>query len=104
MTQTPAPLRRTVGPVTGAATAGGVIGVAIAQIITHIWPELDPIQDPIAVLLTAALALVGGWLVPPQRPGLVQPTPDPDVWAGHGPEAPGETVAVPSPPAAGQPG
>lgn len=58
--------KRTVGAVTGAATAGGTVGAAIAQIIVHLVPSLDPVEAAITVLLTAILALVGGYLVPPK--------------------------------------
>ena len=59
---------RTVGPVTGAATAGGGLGAAIAQIIIHFWPYLEPVESAVTVVLTVILALVGGYLVPPENP------------------------------------
>lgn len=68
--------RRTIGPVTTAAGLGGVSGAMIADALVALlvaaWPGLDPVREPMTVLLTAALALggalVGGWLVPPQHP------------------------------------
>lgn len=67
---------RTIGPVTTAAGLGGVSGAMIADALVALlvaaWPGLDPVREPLTVLLTAALALggalVGGWLVPPQHP------------------------------------
>ena len=59
---------RVVGPVTGAATAGGVLGAAISQIIIHFWPYLEPVESAVTVVLTVVLALVGGFLVPPKDP------------------------------------
>ena len=59
---------RVVGPVTGAATAGGGLGAAIAQIIIHFWPYLEPVESAVTVVLTVILALVGGYLVPPKNP------------------------------------
>lgn len=57
---------RVVGPVTGAATAGGGIGAALAQILVHFWPYLEPVESAVTVVLTVALALIGGYLVPPK--------------------------------------
>ena len=59
---------RVVGPVTSAATAGGGLGAAIAQIIIHFWPYLEPVESAVTVVLTVVLALVGGFLVPPKDP------------------------------------
>lgn len=59
---------RVVGPVTGAATAGGGLGAAIAQIIIHFWPYLEPVESAVTVVLTVILALAGGYMVPPKNP------------------------------------
>ena len=59
---------RQIGPVTGAATAGGGLGAAIAQIIIHFWPYLEPVESAVTVVLTVVLALVGGYLIPPKDP------------------------------------
>ena len=59
---------RTVGPVTGAATAGGGLGAALAQILVHLWPYLQPVESAVTVVLTVALALIAGYLVPPKNP------------------------------------
>ena len=59
---------RVVGPVTGAATAGGGLGAALAQILVHLWPYLQPVESAVTVVLTVALALTGGYLVPPKDP------------------------------------
>lgn len=89
-------VRRTVGPVTGAATVGGAVGAAIAQVVVHVWPYLGPVETALTVLIAAALSLLGGWLVPPQRPAVVTPTEDPDVYEGRHVRE-GEVVAVPDP-------
>ena len=59
---------RTVGPVTGAATAGGGLGAALAQILIHFRPYLEPVESAVTVVLTVVLALIGGYLVPPKDP------------------------------------
>jgi len=59
---------RTVGPVTGAATAGGGLGAALAQILVHLWPYLEPVESAVTVVLTVALALIAGYLIPPKDP------------------------------------
>lgn len=87
--------RRTVGPVTGAATAGGVLGTALAQILVHVLPYLADVEVAVSVVLTALLALLGGYLVPPQKPAVVTPTTDPNVFDGVENVEEGETVAVP---------
>lgn len=60
---------RTVGPVTLAATAGGTTGAAIAQIIVWLLAQngidANPISAALTVVLSAALGIVGGYLVPP---------------------------------------
>ena len=59
---------RKVGPVTGAATAGGGLGAALAQILVHLWPYLGPVESAVTVVLTVALSLIAGYLVPPKNP------------------------------------
>ncbi|NIH70476.1 hypothetical protein [Auritidibacter ignavus] len=56
--------KRTVGPVTGASAVGGSLGAAIAQIIVHFAPSLQPVETAVTVIITAVLAVIGGWLVP----------------------------------------
>src|SRR5699024_11561905 len=58
---------RTVGPVTGAATAGGGLGAAIAQILVHYVDSLAEVETAVTVVITVALALIGGYLIPPQH-------------------------------------
>ena len=55
---------RTVGVVTGATTAGGGLGAAIAQILIEFFPRLENVEAAVTVVLTVALALVAGYLVP----------------------------------------
>ena len=59
---------RQIGPVTGAATAGGGLGAALAKILVHLWPYLQPVESAVTVVLTVALALTGGYLIPPKDP------------------------------------
>lgn len=59
---------RTVGPVTSATAVGGGLGAALAQILVHLWPYLEPVESAVTVVLTAILALVAGYLVPPKDP------------------------------------
>lgn len=59
---------RKVGQVTGAATAGGGLGAALAQILVHLWPYLGPVESAVTVVFTVALSLVAGYLVPPKDP------------------------------------
>ena len=58
--------KRQVGKVTGVTTAGGGLGAALAQILVHVWPYLEPVEPAVTVVLTVILALVFGWAVPPQ--------------------------------------
>ena len=58
---------RTVGPVTGAATAGGGLGAAIAQILVHYVDSLAEVETAVTIVITVALALIGGYLIPPQH-------------------------------------
>ncbi|ALQ31832.1 hypothetical protein AA310_01825 [Arthrobacter sp. YC-RL1] len=61
--------KRTVGPVTVAAGGGSVVGYAAATVIVWILAQLGvdaaEIEDAIAVLLTVAGTVLGGWLVKP---------------------------------------
>ncbi|PXA77944.1 hypothetical protein [Auritidibacter sp. NML100628] len=59
--------KRTVGPVTGASAVGGSLGAAIAQIIVHFAPSLQPVETAVTVIITAVLAVIGGWLVPADK-------------------------------------
>lgn len=74
---TPAgPTPRTIGPVTTGAAVGGVsanaVGQALAEIIVFSFPGLEPISNPISVLITSVLTLVGillgGYLVRSPEP------------------------------------
>ncbi|WGH80592.1 hypothetical protein QDX25_07190 [Auritidibacter ignavus] len=58
--------KRTVGAVTGATTVGGALGAAIAQIIAHFVTSLQPVETAVTIIVTALLAVVSGYLVPPQ--------------------------------------
>lgn len=58
--------KRTVGPVTGASAVGGSLGAAIGQLIVHFFPTLEPVETAVTVIITAILAVVGGYLVPPK--------------------------------------
>lgn len=64
MTATPT---RKVGTVTGAASGGAAAGAAIAQIVTWAWPDAEPIEPALTVLLTLGFGFIAGWLVPPRR-------------------------------------
>ena len=56
--------KRQVGAVTGASAAGGSLGAAIGQLIIHFAPSLEPVETAVTVIVTAVLAVVGGYLVP----------------------------------------
>lgn len=56
---------RSIGKVSTAAASGGAIGAAFAQILVHLVPSLSPVEAAITVILTAGIALLGGYLVPP---------------------------------------
>lgn len=56
--------KRQVGAVTGASAAGGSLGAAIGQLIIHFAPSLEPVETAVTVIVTAILAVVGGYLVP----------------------------------------
>lgn len=58
--------KRSVGPVTGASAVGGSLGAAIGQLVVHFFPTLQPVETAVTVIITAILAVVGGYLVPPK--------------------------------------
>jgi len=58
--------KRSIGPVTGASAVGGSLGAAIGQLIVHFFPTLEPVETAVTVIITAILAVVGGYLVPPK--------------------------------------
>ena len=58
--------KRQVGAVTGASAVGGSLGAAIGQLIIHFVPSLEPVETAVTVIVTAILAVVGGYLVPPK--------------------------------------
>lgn len=60
---------RIIGPVTAAAATGGTVGAAIAEIIVWFHPPAAEIRAALTILLTAALSLIGGWLVKPRQGG-----------------------------------
>ncbi|WGH92083.1 hypothetical protein QDX21_07005 [Auritidibacter ignavus] len=90
--------KRTVGPVTGASAVGGSLGAAIAQIIVHFAPSLQPVETAVTVIITAVLAVIGGWLVPADKqhllvaegvdPATVDDTVDNVAGVDEGPEEP----------------
>ena len=88
-------VKRTVGPVTGAATVGSGLGAALAQILVHLVPTLQPVESALTLVFLAALGLLGGYLIPPQKPAIVTDTPNPDVFDGQANVEEGERVAVP---------
>lgn len=58
--------KRQVGAVTGASAVGGSLGAAIGQLIIHFAPSLEPVEAAVTVIVTAILAVIGGYLVPPK--------------------------------------
>lgn len=58
--------KRSIGPVTGASAVGGSLGAAIGQLVVHFFPTLEPVETAVTVIITAVLAVVGGYLVPPK--------------------------------------
>src|SRR5699024_4251711 len=58
--------KRQVGAVTGASAVGGSLGAAIGQLVIHFAPSLEPVETAVTVIVTAVLALVGGYLAPPK--------------------------------------
>ena len=63
--------KRQVGKVTGVTTAGGGLGAALAQIAVEFIPRLENVEAAVTVVLTVALALVAGYLVPPEHRDVV---------------------------------
>lgn len=59
--------KRSIGAVTGAAASGGGLGSALALILIHFVPSLEPISGPVTFVITVALTLVGGYLSPPKK-------------------------------------
>lgn len=60
---------RKVGPVTVAAAGGGTVGAALSDVIVWAYPPAEPIGAALTIILTAALGVLGGWLVKPQKGG-----------------------------------
>lgn len=58
--------KRSIGPVTGASAVGGSLGAAIGQLVVHFFPTLEPVETAVTVIITAVLAVIGGYLVPPK--------------------------------------
>ena len=56
---------RSVGPVTAASTTGATVGAALAAVLVLLVPALQPVEWALTILATAALGLLGGWLVKP---------------------------------------
>lgn len=60
--------KRSVGPVTLAAGGGTVVGYAAAKVLVWLLALLGldatEIEDALAVLLSVAGTVIGGWLVP----------------------------------------
>ena len=83
--------KRTVGPVTAAASAGGGVGYAIADILVHFFPTLEPISGPLGMMITVGLGIIFGYLVPPKDYGEPDQFDEPDDF--HGPDAFDEAVA-----------
>ena len=88
-------VKRTVGPVTTSATVGAGVGVALAQLVVLVFPDLAPGEFALSVVLTSLLGLLGGFLVPSQKPAIVTDTADPNVFSGQDNVVEGERVAVP---------
>lgn len=61
--------KRTVGPVTAAASAGGGLGHALADIFVHFFPALEPVGGSLGIVITVMLGLIAGYLVPPKDDG-----------------------------------
>lgn len=59
-------VRRTIGATTLSATGGSDIGGALAAIILYFFPEHAQVAllGPVTIVVSAACALVGGWLSP----------------------------------------
>lgn len=62
--------QRKIGPVSTAAGAGSGLGGALAAILIHFIPSLEPITVPVIIVIGVGLALIGGFLVPPQHQDL----------------------------------
>lgn len=66
-------IKRSVGAVTVAAASGSVVGAAVARIIVFViglaGVDASPIEDALGIVISAAGAVYGGYLVPPQGTG-----------------------------------
>ena len=65
-------MSRTIGKVTTASATGGGVGAALAAIIVWLLNqagvEASAIESAISVVLSAGLAVLGGYLVPGDKP------------------------------------
>ncbi|MGO1320988.1 MAG: hypothetical protein ACTII7_07865 [Galactobacter sp.] len=94
---------KTIGKVTISSATGATIGAALATIIVWILAragvDAADLQDPLTIILTAGLGVLGGYVVPPANdPGTVD---DPTITVDDGdeytgPDA-GETDDTPVP-------
>lgn len=61
---------RKVGKVTTASATGGAVGAALSAILIWLLAqagiEASEIEAPLTVVLTAGLAILGGYVVPPE--------------------------------------
>lgn len=60
---------RKVGTVTGATAGGATAGAALAQVLVWAYPDAEPIEAALTVLLTLGFGFLGGWIVPPKSNG-----------------------------------
>lgn len=92
---------KTIGKVTISSATGATIGAALATIIVWILAragvDAADLQDPLTIILTAGLGVLGGYLVPPANdPGGFE---DPDIDVDDqddytGPDAPADSTTV----------
>lgn len=68
--------RRTVGRTTATVAGAGVVGPPVAAIVVHLAPSWAPVEWALAAIIGWAVAMVSGYLLPPQRPAVVSPSPD----------------------------
>lgn len=64
--------KRTIGGVTTASSAGAGLGLAVAEVLAHLFPGLAGIEMPLSIIITVLFGLVAGWLVPPKQQEVVE--------------------------------
>lgn len=57
-----------------------MLGTALADLLVHVFAYLEGMETPLAIILTAAFGILGGYLVQPQHKADVAGDKEPPVY------------------------